>query len=170
MKWVVFVSFFMLLDAFGCNLVHFCAFLLILELIFRVCFVTLCVTFRLFFASFLSLFATLTLLFHPYPFLADPFPFPFSSSRRVQFGSKIKDYGLIQEKFARMAIKCYAAESMAYLVSSNMDRGAPEFQIEAAISKVFASEAAWWVTDECIQVMGGLGFMKGTLMSIGLDG
>lgn len=28
---------------------------------------------------------------------------------------------------------------MAYMLSANMDRGAPEFQIEAAISKVFAS-------------------------------
>ena len=30
-------------------------------------------------------------------------------------------------------------QSMAYMLSANMDRGAPEFQIEAAISKVFAS-------------------------------
>ena len=28
---------------------------------------------------------------------------------------------------------------MAYMVSSNMDRGSPEFQIEAAISKIYAS-------------------------------
>lgn len=69
-----------------------------------------------------------------------------------------------------------------------MDSGATEFQIEAAISKIFASvrleishiglhpgqnvckssvcvcvcvqEAAWTVTDECIQIMGGMGFMK----------
>uniref|UniRef100_A0A671WAW4 Very long-chain specific acyl-CoA dehydrogenase, mitochondrial n=1 Tax=Sparus aurata TaxID=8175 RepID=A0A671WAW4_SPAAU len=50
--------------------------------------------------------------------------------------------------------------SMAYMISGNMDSGATEFQIEAAISKIFASEAAWTVTDECIQVMGGMGFMK----------
>ena len=30
-------------------------------------------------------------------------------------------------------------QSMAYLISSNMDRGAQDFQIEAAISKVYAS-------------------------------
>lgn len=30
-------------------------------------------------------------------------------------------------------------KSMAYMLSGNMDRGAPEYQIEAAISKVFAS-------------------------------
>ena len=46
-------------------------------------------------------------------------------------------------------------------VSGTMDRGAQDYQIEAAISKVFASEAAWFVCDESIQVMGGLGFMRG---------
>ena len=35
-----------------------------------------------------------------------------------------------------------------------------DYQLEAAISKVFASEAAWFVIDEAIQVLGGLGYMK----------
>ena len=71
---------------------------------------------------------------------------------------------MIKEKFAQMALKIYASESMAYMLSSNMDRGATDYQIEAAITKVFASEAAWYVCDEAIQVMGGLGFMKGGLL------
>ncbi|XP_012690321.2 very long-chain specific acyl-CoA dehydrogenase, mitochondrial-like [Clupea harengus] len=79
---------------------------------------------------------------------------------RTQFGSKIHTYGAIQEKVARMAMLHYVTQSMAYMISGNMDSGAAEFQIEAAISKIFASEAAWTVTDECIQVMGGMGFMK----------
>uniref|UniRef100_A0A6I8NHF7 Very long-chain specific acyl-CoA dehydrogenase, mitochondrial n=1 Tax=Ornithorhynchus anatinus TaxID=9258 RepID=A0A6I8NHF7_ORNAN len=55
-----------------------------------------------------------------------------------------------------------AKASMAYMVSANMDQGSKDFQIEAAISKIFGSEAAWLVTDECIQIMGGMGFMKET--------
>ncbi|XP_036967253.1 very long-chain specific acyl-CoA dehydrogenase, mitochondrial [Acanthopagrus latus] len=82
------------------------------------------------------------------------------AANRTQFGSKIHTYGAIQEKMARMAMLHYVTESMAYMISGNMDSGATEFQIEAAISKIFASEAAWTVTDECIQVMGGMGFMK----------
>uniref|UniRef100_A0A671PEL2 Very long-chain specific acyl-CoA dehydrogenase, mitochondrial n=1 Tax=Sinocyclocheilus anshuiensis TaxID=1608454 RepID=A0A671PEL2_9TELE len=82
------------------------------------------------------------------------------AASRTQFGNKIHNYGAIQEKMARMAMLQYVTESMAYMVSGNMDSGATEFQIEAAISKIFASEAAWLVTDECIQVMGGMGFMK----------
>ncbi|MCJ8731435.1 hypothetical protein PDJAM_G00199600 [Pangasius djambal] len=82
------------------------------------------------------------------------------AANRTQFGNKIHNYGVIQEKMARMAMMQYVAESMAYMVSGNMDSGATDFQIEAAISKIFASEAAWTVTDECIQIMGGMGFMK----------
>ncbi|XP_040485861.1 very long-chain specific acyl-CoA dehydrogenase, mitochondrial [Ursus maritimus] len=82
------------------------------------------------------------------------------AANRTQFGEKIHNFGLIQEKLARMAMLQYVTESMAYMVSANMDQGATDFQIEAAISKIFGSEAAWKVTDECIQIMGGMGFMK----------
>ncbi|XP_045426009.1 very long-chain specific acyl-CoA dehydrogenase, mitochondrial isoform X2 [Lemur catta] len=82
------------------------------------------------------------------------------ASNRTQFGEKIHNFGLIQEKLARMATLQYVTESMAYMVSANMDQGSTDFQIEAAISKIFASEAAWKVTDDCIQIMGGMGFMK----------
>lgn len=34
---------------------------------------------------------------------------------------------------------CFCLQSMAYMISGNMDSGATEFQIEAAISKIFAS-------------------------------
>uniref|UniRef100_A0AAZ3PIB6 Very long-chain specific acyl-CoA dehydrogenase, mitochondrial n=1 Tax=Oncorhynchus tshawytscha TaxID=74940 RepID=A0AAZ3PIB6_ONCTS len=82
------------------------------------------------------------------------------AANRVQFGSKIHTYGAIQEKLARMTMLQYVTESMAYMISGNMDSGSKDYHIEAAISKIFASEAAWEVTDECIQVMGGMGFMK----------
>ncbi|KAF0291111.1 Very long-chain specific acyl-CoA dehydrogenase, mitochondrial [Amphibalanus amphitrite] len=82
------------------------------------------------------------------------------ATNRTQFGRRIDSFGTIQEKLARMALLHYVTESMGYMISSNMDRGSVDFQLEAAISKVFASEAAWTVTDEAIQVMGGMGYMK----------
>ncbi|CAM4707111.1 unnamed protein product [Lepidochelys olivacea] len=82
------------------------------------------------------------------------------AANRTQFGDKIHNFGAIQEKLARMAMLQYVTESMAYMISANMDQGAADFQTEAAISKIFGSEAAWTVTDECIQIMGGTGFMK----------
>jgi len=82
------------------------------------------------------------------------------ATNRVQFGSRIDSYGSIQEKIARMSMTHYATESMAYMVAGTMDAGYQDYQLEAAISKIFASEAAWYVTDEAIQVLGGNGFMK----------
>lgn len=82
------------------------------------------------------------------------------ASNRVQFGQKIDTFQGIQEKLARMAMLHYVTESLAYMVSGNMDTGSEHYHLEAAISKVFASEAAWYVCDEAIQIMGGMGFMK----------
>ncbi|GFY75990.1 very long-chain specific acyl-CoA dehydrogenase, mitochondrial [Trichonephila inaurata madagascariensis] len=82
------------------------------------------------------------------------------AATRNQFGNKICSYGTIQEKLFRMCMLQYVTESMAYMVSGNMDRGYVDFQLEAAISKVYASEAAWYVVDEAIQILGGMGFMR----------
>lgn len=84
------------------------------------------------------------------------------ANQRKQFGQIITNFGGIQEKIARMAMLQYVTESMAYMISGNMDTGSQHYHLEAAISKCFASEAAWFVCDEAIQIMGGMGFMKQT--------
>lgn len=84
------------------------------------------------------------------------------ATQREQFRSKISTFGAIQEKLARMSIAHYSTESLAYIVSSTMDRGYKDFQCEAAMSKVYSSENAWFVTDETIQILGGNGFMRAT--------
>lgn len=79
---------------------------------------------------------------------------------RVQFGDKLCNFGTIQEKIARMAMAHYTTETLAYLISGIMDRGFSEFQLEAAIGKIVASESAWFVSDELIQILGGMGYMR----------
>lgn len=84
------------------------------------------------------------------------------ANNRLQFGNNLKNFGGIQEKLARMSMAHYSAESVAYMVSGIMDKGHLDFQLEAAVSKIYASEAAWYVCDEAIQIMGGMGYMRET--------
>eukprot|EP01101_Sappina_pedata_P006362 TRINITY_DN3139_c0_g1_i2.p2 TRINITY_DN3139_c0_g1~~TRINITY_DN3139_c0_g1_i2.p2 ORF type:complete len:605 (-),score=312.87 TRINITY_DN3139_c0_g1_i2:35-1828(-) len=81
-------------------------------------------------------------------------------NQRVQFGKTLAEFEVIKEKIANMTLKTYASESIAYLLSGIMDEGAEEYQIEAAISKVYASNAAWYVADETLQILGGMGYMQ----------
>jgi len=68
-------------------------------------------------------------------------------------------FGAIQEKLARMHAEQYATEAVAYLVAIAMDNKTTNYHLEAACSKVFASECAWRCVDETIQTMGGMGYM-----------
>ena len=43
-----------------------------------------------------------------------------------------------------------------------MDKGFKDYQLEAAISKVVASESASYVVDETLQILGGMGYMRET--------
>lgn len=58
------------------------------------------------------------------------------ATQRSQFGKTIQNFSTIQEKLARMAMLQYVTESLAYMVSGNMDQGRTDYQVEAAISKV----------------------------------
>ncbi|OQR95186.1 acyl-CoA dehydrogenase family member 9, mitochondrial precursor [Achlya hypogyna] len=79
---------------------------------------------------------------------------------RKQFGSTLSSFGLIKEKFGNLALQTYAIESMAYMTTGMIDRGDPFCEIEAAMCKVYGSEAVFAGINEAIQVMGGTGFMK----------
>uniref|UniRef100_A0A915D3B3 Acyl-CoA dehydrogenase/oxidase C-terminal domain-containing protein n=1 Tax=Ditylenchus dipsaci TaxID=166011 RepID=A0A915D3B3_9BILA len=79
---------------------------------------------------------------------------------RVQFGKKLREFGNVHKKLTDMIIQHYVTESIVYMLASNVDGGVPEFQLEAAIAKVVASENAWQVCDEAIQLHGGIGYMR----------
>ena len=51
-----------------------------------------------------------------------------------------------------MALDGYAIESMAYMTTGMIDRKDPDCYVEAAMCKVYGSEASWRTVNECIQV------------------
>jgi alkylation response protein AidB-like acyl-CoA dehydrogenase len=82
------------------------------------------------------------------------------ANERKTFGQQISSYGLIKKKVARMVIDCYTAEAAVTMVGGLIDGGYKEYQVEAAISKVYASEKLWRAADEALQIAGGNGFMR----------
>ena len=81
------------------------------------------------------------------------------AKERVQFGKPIAEYGLMKQKLGHMIVECYATESVVNMVAGLMDQGYEDYAVEAAISKVFASECLWRTTDEALQIAAGNGYM-----------
>jgi alkylation response protein AidB-like acyl-CoA dehydrogenase len=83
------------------------------------------------------------------------------ATTRTQFGRPLASFGLVQDMLAQMSISAYAAESMAYMTTGLIDGPGLDMSIEAAICKVYGSEAMWKSVNDCIQIAGGIGFMSG---------
>ena len=82
------------------------------------------------------------------------------ATERKQFGVPIGSFGLVKQKVGQMVVDCYAAESAVQVVAALSDRGYADYSVEAAIIKVFATEALWRTSDEALQTAGGTGFMR----------
>lgn len=81
------------------------------------------------------------------------------AKERVQFGKPIADFGLIKQKVGQMVVDCYASEAVVSMVAGLNDAGYEDYAVEAAISKVYASEALGRTADEALQIAGGNGYM-----------
>ncbi len=82
------------------------------------------------------------------------------ANERKTFGQPISSYGLIKKKVGQMVVDCYTAEACVTMVGGLIDAGYKEYQVEAAISKVYASECLWRTADEALQIAAGNGFMR----------
>jgi acyl-CoA dehydrogenase family member 9 len=79
---------------------------------------------------------------------------------RKQFETPIAEFGLVREKISQMTIDCFAAESVVWMVAHYIDSGVEDYSVEAAMSKVFASEALQRGAYEALQIAAGSGFMR----------
>ena len=82
------------------------------------------------------------------------------AKQRKQFDQPISNFGLIKQKVGKMVVNTYAAEACVNMVAGMVDRGLKDYAVEAAISKIFSTEALWETLDEALQIAGGNGFMR----------
>ena len=80
--------------------------------------------------------------------------------QRKQFGKTISEFQAIQFKLADMSTEVEAARLLVYQAAWLADQKGSRFTRESSMAKLFASEVAVRVANECVQIHGGYGFIK----------
>jgi hypothetical protein len=81
------------------------------------------------------------------------------SRERKAFGKSISSFQAIQWKLADAATKIEAARLLTYRAAYLKQQGA-RTTLESSMAKLYASEIAVRVADDCVQIHGGYGFVK----------
>ncbi len=80
---------------------------------------------------------------------------------RRAFGQRLADFQMTQAKLADMALDVDASALLVYRAAWTRDNGAERVTREAAMAKLFATEAAQRVIDQAVQLFGGRGVVSG---------
>ncbi|MBU6337743.1 MAG: acyl-CoA dehydrogenase family protein [Acidobacteria bacterium] len=81
------------------------------------------------------------------------------AKEREAFGRPIGNFQAIRHKFAQMATKIEAARQLVYMTAWRFNNG--EYPVrEISMAKLYSAQVACEVTDECLQIHGGAGYMK----------
>jgi alkylation response protein AidB-like acyl-CoA dehydrogenase len=86
------------------------------------------------------------------------------AKKRVQFNSPIAKFQAIQFKLAEMATELDAARALVYRAAILKDQGDPNVTRYAAMAKWYATEAAFRIADQAVQIHGGIGVLQGSLV------
>ncbi|TRW95062.1 acyl-CoA dehydrogenase [Paracoccus sp. M683] len=82
-------------------------------------------------------------------------------TERQLFGAPMAELQMVQGHIADMALKVDAAALLVYRAAWAKDRGAARITREAAMAKLYATEAAQSVIDQAVQLFGGDGVRVG---------
>ena len=83
---------------------------------------------------------------------------------REQFGKPLSGHQLIQEKLADMITELDAARLLVYRAAYLKDAGDERSTREANEAKLFATEAAGRISDQAVQIHGGSGLVRGSVV------
>jgi acyl-CoA dehydrogenase len=86
------------------------------------------------------------------------------SSDRHLFGAPLNDLQMVQGHIADMAVDVDASALLVYRAAWTKDMGAPRVTREAAMAKLYATDHAQQVIDKAVQIHGGDGVRKGSIV------
>ena len=79
---------------------------------------------------------------------------------RRQFGRPLAEFQALQFRLADMATELEAARLMVWRGAAKLDRGAPDATMACAMAKRFATDIAFEVCNNALQLHGGYGYIK----------
>jgi acyl-CoA dehydrogenase len=83
------------------------------------------------------------------------------TQERQLFGAPLSDLQMVQGHLADMALRVDASALLVYRAAWTKDQGAPRVSREAAMAKLYATDAAQEVIDAAVQIHGGEGVRSG---------
>ena len=86
------------------------------------------------------------------------------ATSRKQFGRLLAEHQLIQEKLADMVTALDAARLLVYRAAYLKDVGTARVTREASEAKLFATEVACRIIDSAVQIHGGAGLVRGSVV------
>ncbi|GHE57256.1 acyl-CoA dehydrogenase family protein [Streptomyces capitiformicae] len=80
------------------------------------------------------------------------------SAARVQWGRPIGQHDAVAGKLSFIAATAFALEAMVEVIGRQAEQGDTDARLDAELAKLFATEQAWVVADELVQIRGGRGY------------
>lgn len=81
-------------------------------------------------------------------------------NERQQFKQKLNQFQALQFKLADMYTELSAAQLMVHRAAQSVDQQHPDHIIHCAMAKRFASDVAFQVSDQALQLLGGYGYLR----------
>jgi alkylation response protein AidB-like acyl-CoA dehydrogenase len=79
---------------------------------------------------------------------------------RRQFGRRLADFQALQFRLADMATELEAARLMVWRAAAKLDAAAPDATMACAMAKRFATDLAFKICNDALQLHGGYGYIK----------